>query len=85
MVMEIAQHAMEHIKHALAEREMSLFALRGREKGSREWSAFSRIREDHTSYYPVSQPQKPVVSRSGRILRIIPLPFPQRLELRGSH
>ena len=76
---------MEHIKRALAERRSSLFALRRQEKGSHEWNAFSSVREDRLGGYPVNQLSKPVVIKTGRVLRIIPLPFPPRLELRGSH
>ena len=76
---------MEHIKHALAQREASLFALRGREKGSSEWRAFNGVREDRTAGYPVHKPQRPIVVKGpGRVLRIIPLPFPTRLEFRGT-
>ncbi len=77
---------MEHIKHALAERGASLFALRRQEKGSREWGAFNRVREDRVANYPVRKPEKPMVVKSaGHVLRIIPLPFRPRLQLRSGH
>ena len=78
--------SMEHIKHALRERERSLFLLRQQEKGSREWNAFNNVRDDRIAGYPVRKPQKPMVAKSSdHVLRIIPLPFPHRLHLRHAH
>lgn len=44
------------------------------EKGHREWSAFSAVREDRAGGYRVALPNKPLVVKGPRhFLRIIPV------------
>jgi len=62
------------MKHPMHQhRTLSLFdAHAPREKGSREWSAFSAVREDRVGAYRVATPRKPLVVRGpSHILRII--------------
>jgi hypothetical protein len=69
-------------------RTLSLFDFRApREKGSREWSTFSAVREDRLGAYRVATPRKPLVVRGpSRILRIIaPHYHHQSNTLRSAH
>ena len=62
---------MQHPIHS--HRTISLFDVHApREKGSREWSAFSAVREDRVGAYRVATPRRPLVVRGpSHILRII--------------
>jgi len=66
------------------ERSLSLFDIHApSERGSREWSTFSAVREDSVGAYRVAMPQKPMAIRGPRnILRII---APRPHAFRGAH
>ena len=65
-------------------RSLSLFDIHApSERGSREWSTFSAVREDNAGAYRVAMPQKPMAIRGPHnILRII---TPQFRTFRSAH
>ena len=66
----------------MEQNQLSMFNA-PREKGHREWSAFSAVREDRVGMYRVLQPQKPMAIKSDHnVLRIIQ---PHNAHLRSAH
>jgi hypothetical protein len=67
------------MKNPLSQRQLQIFAT-PKEKGHREWDAFSAVHENRAGMYRVAMPHKPIVVKSpGNLLRII------RPEVRTFH